>query len=72
MSKIHRLTKAAGQAPEEGLPPEEREEEEDPRDSQIITRKTHTSIVSIMGEDTAPKGAQKQRKTWQESSNKKR
>jgi hypothetical protein len=55
-----------------GFVPEEGEEEEDPRDSRIITRKTHTSIVTIMGGDTTLKGAQKQRKTWQESSKKKR
>jgi hypothetical protein len=72
MSKIHNLTKTAGQAPEEGLRPDEGEEEEDPRGSRIITQKTLTSIVSIMGGGTTPKGAQKQRKTWQESSKKKR
>jgi hypothetical protein len=47
-------------------------EEEDPLDSRITTQKTRTSIVSIMGEDTALKGAQKPRKTWQESIKKKR
>jgi hypothetical protein len=72
MSKIHNLTKIAGQAPKEGSCPEEGEEEEDPRGSRIIIRKTHTSIISIMGGDTTPKGAQKQRKTWQEYSKKKR
>jgi hypothetical protein len=72
MWKIHSLTKTTDPTLEEGSRPEEGEEEEDPRDSRIITRKTHTSIVSIMGGDTAPKGAQKPRKTWQESSKKKR
>jgi hypothetical protein len=71
MSKIHNLTKTADQAPEEGLRPEEGEEEEDPRDSRTITRKALTSIARIMGGATAPKGAQKQRKTWQEFSKKK-
>jgi hypothetical protein len=72
MSKIHNLTKTAGRAPEEGLRPEEGEEEEDPRGSRIITRKILISIASIMGGGTTPKDAQKQRKTWQESSKKKR
>jgi hypothetical protein len=70
MSKIHRTTKTAGQTPEEGLRPEEGEEEEAPQDSRITARKTHTSIVSIMAEDTALKGVLKQRKTWQEFSKK--
>jgi hypothetical protein len=72
MSKIHNLTKTAGQAPEEALRPEEGEEEEDPRGPRTITRKTLTSIASIMGGATAPKGTQKQRKKWQEFSKKKR
>jgi hypothetical protein len=72
MWKILSLTKTADLVQEEGSHPEEGEEEEDPRDSRITTQKTHTSIVSIMGGDTALKGAQKPRKTWQESSKKKR
>jgi hypothetical protein len=44
-----------------------RGEAEDPQHSQTTTRKILTSIASIMGEATAPKGAQKQRRTWQES-----
>jgi hypothetical protein len=62
----------SSQTPEEGLRLEEGGEEEAPRDSRIITRKTHTSIVSIMVDDTTLKGAQKQRKTWQEFSKKRR
>jgi hypothetical protein len=72
MSKIHNLSKTAGQVPEEGSRPEEGEEEEDPRDPRTITRKTLTSIASIMGGATTPKAAQKRRKTWQEFSKKKR
>jgi hypothetical protein len=49
MWKIHSLTKTTDPALEEGSHPEEGEEEEDPRYSRITTRKTHTSIVSIMG-----------------------
>jgi hypothetical protein len=71
MWKIHNLTKTTDPTLEEGSHPEEGEEEQDPRDSQITTRKTHTSIVSIMGGNTALRGAQKPRKTWQESSKKK-
>jgi hypothetical protein len=70
MSKIHNLSKTAGQAPEEGSHPEEGEE--DPRDPRTITRKTLTSIASIMEGATAPKAAQKRRKTWQEFNKKKR
>jgi hypothetical protein len=72
MWKILSLTKTTDPAQEEGSHPEEGEEEEDPRDSRITTQKTHTSIVIIMGGDTVLKGAQKPRKTWQESSKKKR
>jgi hypothetical protein len=59
--------KATGQAPGEDSTPEEGEEAEDPQHSRTTTRKILTSIASIMGEATAPKGAQKQRRTWQES-----
>jgi hypothetical protein len=72
MWKILSLTKTTDLVHEEGLHPEEGEEEEDPRDSRATTQKTRTSIVSIMGEDTALKGAQKPRKIWQESSKKNR
>jgi hypothetical protein len=72
MWKIPSVTKTTDLVHEEGPHPEEGEEKEDPRDSRIITQKTPTSIVSIMGEDTTLKGAQKPRKTWQESSKKKR
>jgi hypothetical protein len=72
MWKIHSLTKTTDPAQEEGSHLEEGEEKWDPRDSRFTIQKTHTSIVSIMEEDIAPKGAQKPRKTWQESSRKKR
>jgi hypothetical protein len=62
MWKILSLTKTTDLVHEEGSHPEEREEEQDPQDSRITTQKTRTSIVSIMGEDTALKGAQKPRK----------
>jgi hypothetical protein len=39
---------------------------EDPRDSRITIQETRTSIVSIMEEGIAPKGAQKPRRTSQE------
>jgi hypothetical protein len=55
-----------------GFAPRGREEEEDPRDSRITTQKTRTSIISIMGEDTTLEDAQKPRRTWQESSKRKR
>jgi hypothetical protein len=58
MCKILSLTKTTDLVHEEGSHPEE----EDPRDSRITTQKTRTSIVSIMGEDTTLKGAQKPRK----------
>jgi hypothetical protein len=51
--------------------PEEEGGAEDPQDSRTTTQKTLTSIASITGEATAPKGAQKQRRTWQEFSKKK-
>jgi hypothetical protein len=68
MWKMRSLTKTTGLVQEEGSHPGEGEEEEDPRDSRITSQKNHTSIVSIMGEDTALKDAQKLRRTWQESS----
>jgi hypothetical protein len=69
--KIISLTRTADQEQEEESHPEEGEEEEDPRDSGITTQETRTSIVSIMEEDTTPKGAQKPRRTSQEFSKKK-
>jgi hypothetical protein len=66
--EIHNLNKATGQAPGEGSITEEGEEVEDPRDSLTITQKILTSIASIMGGAIALKGAQKQRRTWQEFS----
>jgi hypothetical protein len=72
MWKIPSLTKTTDLVHEEGSHPEEGEEEEEPRDSRITTQKTCTFTVSIMGEDTTLKGAQKLRKTWQESIKKKR
>jgi hypothetical protein len=72
MWKILNLTKTTDLVQEEGSHPGEGEEEEDPRDSRITTQKTCTSIVSIMGEDTALKDVQKPRRTWQESSKRKR
>jgi hypothetical protein len=71
MSEIHNLNKATGQVPEEGSIPEEGGEEEDPRDLRTITQKILTSIACIMGGAIAPKGAQKQRRTWQKFSKKK-
>jgi hypothetical protein len=68
MWKILSLTRTTDQAQEEDSHPREGEEEEDPRDSRIITQKTCTSIVSTMEEDTALKGAQKPRRTSQEFS----
>jgi hypothetical protein len=64
-------SKTAGQAPGEDSIPEDEEGAEDPQDSRTTTQKTLTSIASIMGEATALKGAQKQRRTWQEFSKKK-
>jgi hypothetical protein len=64
MWKILSVTKTAGLVQEEGSHPGEGEEEEDPRDSRITTQKTRTSIVSIMGENTTLKDAQKPRRTW--------
>jgi hypothetical protein len=61
MWKILSLTKTTDLVHEEGSHP----------DSRITTQKTCTSIASIMGDDTTLKGAQKLRKTWQESSKKK-
>jgi hypothetical protein len=55
-----------------GFAPRGRGRGRGPRHSRITTQKTHTSIVSIMEEDTAPKGAQKPRRTWQEFSKRKR
>jgi hypothetical protein len=71
MWKILSLARTADQAQEEDLHPGEGEEEEDPRDLRITTQNTCISIVSIMEEDTALKGAQKPRKTSQEFSKKK-
>jgi hypothetical protein len=42
-----------------------------PQHSRTTTRKILTSIASIMEEATTPKGAQKQRRTWQEFSKRK-
>jgi hypothetical protein len=72
MWKILSLTKTTGLVQEEDTHPGEGEKEEDPRDSRITTQKTRTSIVSIMEEDTSLKDAQKPRRTWQESSKRKR
>jgi hypothetical protein len=71
MWKILSLTRIADQAQVEDSHLGEREEEEDPQDSRITTQETRTSIVSIMEEDTAPKDAQKLRRTSQELSKKK-
>jgi hypothetical protein len=72
MWKILSLTKTTDLVQEEGSHPGEGVEEEDPRDSRITTQKTRTSIVINMGEDTTLKDAQKPRRTWQESSKRKR
>jgi hypothetical protein len=66
MWKILILTKTTDQAQEGYLHLEEGEEEEDPRDSRITTQETHTSIVSTMEEDIAPKGAHKPRRISRE------
>jgi hypothetical protein len=70
--KIPSVTRTTGQAQEVDSHLGEGEGEEDPRDSRITTQKTHTSIISTMEEGTTLKGAQKPRKTWQESSKRKR
>jgi hypothetical protein len=70
MWKILSLTRTADQTQEEGSHLGEEEEEEDPRDSRITTQETHISIVSIMAEDTAMKGAQKPRKHRKNSARK--
>jgi hypothetical protein len=69
--RILSLTKTTDQAQEEDLHPEEGEEEEDHRDSRITTQEARTSIVSIIEEDIAPKGAQKPRRTSREFSKRK-
>jgi hypothetical protein len=71
MWKILSLTRTVDQAQEEDSHPGEGEEEEDPRNSGTTTQKTRTSIVSIMEDDTTPKGAQKPRRTSQEFSKRK-
>jgi hypothetical protein len=71
MWKILNLTRTTDQAQEEDSHPGDGEEEEDPRNSQIKTRETRTSIVNIMEEDTTLKGAQKPRRTSQEFSKRK-
>jgi hypothetical protein len=73
MWKILSLTRTVDQAQEEDSHPGEgeEEEEEDPRNSGTTTQKTRTSIVSIMEDDTTPKGAQKPRRTSQEFSKRK-
>jgi hypothetical protein len=55
-----------------GFAPRGRGRGRGPRDSRTTTQKTHTSIVSIMGEDTALKDALKPRRTWQEFNKRKR
>jgi hypothetical protein len=65
MWKILSMTRIADQAQEEDSHPGEGGEEEDPRDSRITTQETHISIVSIMEEDIALKGAQKPKRTSQ-------
>jgi hypothetical protein len=71
MWKILSLTRTTDQAQDEDSHLGDGEEEEDPRDSQIKTRETRTSIVNIMEEDTTLKGAQKPRRTSQEFSKRK-
>jgi hypothetical protein len=69
MWKILSLTRTTDQAQEEDSHPGEGEE--DPRDSRITTQETRISIVSIMEEGIALKGAQKPRRTSQEFSKRK-
>jgi hypothetical protein len=71
MWKILSLTRIVDQAREEDSHQKEGEEEEDLWDSRITTQDTRTSIVSIMEEDIAPKGAQKPRKISREFNMKK-
>jgi hypothetical protein len=54
-----------------GFSPRGRGEEEEPQDSRTTTQEIPTSTASIMEEATAPKGAQKQRRTWHESNKRK-
>jgi hypothetical protein len=68
VNNVGNQNKATGQAPGEDSTPEEGEEAEDPQHSRTTTQKILTSIASIMGGAIAPKGAQKQRRTWQEFS----
>jgi hypothetical protein len=65
------LTRTVDQEQEEDSHTGEGGEEEDLRDSRITTQETRTSIVSIMEENTAPKGALKRRRTSQEFSKRK-
>jgi hypothetical protein len=69
--KILSLTRTVDQSQEEDSHPRDGEEEEVPRDSRITTQETCISIVSIMEEDIAPKGAQKPRRTSREFSKRK-
>jgi hypothetical protein len=69
--KILSLTRTIDQAKDEDSHPGEGEKEEDTQDSRITIQETRISIVSIMEEDIAPKGAQKPRRTSQEFSKKK-
>jgi hypothetical protein len=63
--------KIAGQVPGEDSVPEEGGEEEEPQDSRTTTQEIPTSTASITEEATAPKVAQRQRRTWQESNKRK-
>jgi hypothetical protein len=71
MLEILSRNKTAGQVPEEDSVPEEGGEEEEPQASRTTTQEIPTSTASIMEEAIAPKGAQRQRRTWHESNKKK-
>jgi hypothetical protein len=61
--KIHSSIRTTDQTQEEVLHLGEEEGEENPRNSQTITQEIHTSTANITEEVTAPKGAQKPRRT---------
>jgi hypothetical protein len=72
MWRILILTRTTDQTQEEDLHLGEEEGGEDPRDSRTTIQEIHTSIASTMGEDIAPKGAQKPRRISQEFSKRRR
>jgi hypothetical protein len=71
MSEILSNNKKAGQVPGEDSVTEEGGEEEEPQASRTTTQEIPTSTANITEEATAPKGAQRQRRTWHESNKRK-